>query len=916
MSYPNSQAPSDKGRRPFLTVENFIQRSVHGEVVDSLSRQVLDDRAKDKIKGLDFEGPTAGEAITCVRAYFDERELLDVDPAFLRMIRHYCEIFVAKFYLTGQGILSSTSRMKQLDLFKKCDKTLQHLLESTKQIDEVDRDLYLVYGSNFSKVSDLKYLTKKWALCLVGDEEEPFLIYNKDWDCKCYSPLFKAMIMAINCERDLQKVVPCDQPVFEQLDQVCNNILSVGRIYQLFNPSEKELDDAGESLKTLLESPDKGGEQSPYHEVCLAQVQELFNDCSIWIELEAKAALGDREARKILHSIKYCKEFARALRDINKAGFRFSEEDYYLSNKSDPAKNPKFRDLESSLLKSGFEYDPFAGCSFDQVTGYQSHYLSKEQALELGTHELSCVTRMITNPSKCKGRGIHLSYNSIQDRCNLIHRVLQNFLDKLHCDCTTHQPRGVQFLVARTPRRLRQGKGYNLYASDFTNATDTLSQYVQELVLSYVFPQDIVEFWHCLATMEKEFSFHLKKRKKYKQLSGQPQGFLGSFDAFALVHHVIMLCTMKASGLGDQEPTEFYRVLGDDSAISTIGNDKNCPQRETLKSKNFEPMWGRSVLDNYFCLCLWSNFIVNFDKTTIVFSHDDVALMDFSKVTVREGRIFSPVPVRLFYSTIGQNEATTIPGFLWNAEHQGWVNKPYLREKVTAVSKVPDWFIDSLYFSGVIPCFKSLEIEDSLREEQILGRVALAYILASIQQNVCFSFLHDSVKEAFIRGNNSSRDFYKIFVTSSPKARKQFQELISTPELDSEHKIFYALLKNKDIEECLHNLYQGILDLPDSVLWSPYLKVTVEMRDAIVDLEHLVEVSKANPDWINSRLLDSVEPILKSLQEWDKYTFRSDYKKAKAFSSLAATSKEAFDKLFEDLNPESWSEGDSFKQSS
>lgn len=626
-----------------------------------------------------------------------------------------------------------------------------------------------------------------------------------------------------------------------------------------------------------------------------------MNDCQRWNDLEPKAGIsGNKEAKRELSSIRYCKHFARALKKIKRKGFAFTEEDYYLSNKSDPAKNPNFRELQSSLLKSGYEYDPFKGCGFDQVTGYQSHYLSKEEAMELGTLELFPVTVMITNPSKCKGRGIHLAFNAIQDRCNLIHRILQDFLDELFSDCTTHQNRGVQFLLARSIRKKRSSEGYNLYASDFQNATDTLSQYVQELVLGALFPKEIVDFWHDLATMPKMFKYHLKKEMaKYYQASGQPQGFLGSFDAFALVHHVLMLCTMKVMDLGSKEPSDFYRVLGDDSAICSIIADRKCPTIETLKGKDFKPVWGRSVLDTYFCMCLWSNFICNFDKTTVVLSDDPIALIDFAKVTVREGRIFSPIPVRLFYSTFQKTEATTLPGFLWNVDHQGWVNLTHLRDKLQEVSGAPDWFIDSLYFSGSIPCFSHLLIEDDTRDEVTLGRVALSYVLASIQQNICFSFLHDSVKEAFIRGNNSSRDFYDVFVTSSKKAKEQFNKLVNLPELKFEHKLFYALMKNKDIEECLTAMYSGILDLPESVLWSPYLRVTDTMRDSIIDLSSLVEVTRANPDAINNKLLGSLKPILDSLKEWDKYTFRSDYKKAKAFSSLATTSKEAYDRLFE-----------------
>jgi len=901
MRNPNSQGSRGEARRMGkLSLAEIAKRSVHGECLDTLSRYVLSKRNEGEVEGLDFEGPTLGEAILSVETYFDPYQLPLVDEKFLRTISWYCKMFQTKFYLQGQGLLASNNRMLQLDLFKKCDKALQRMLETTKQIDEVDRDLYLVYGSKFCKVSDLKYLTKQWALLNVGEEEEePFLILSKDWNCSVYSPLFKAMILAINKTMESLKIVDESTELIKQLDQVCNNILSVGRIYQLFNPSDKELDEAGKKLLELLQSPDQGGPNSEYHERCLAAVNQLFDDCDLVIENEPKAVISsNREARNILHNRRYCRDFARALKKIKAKGYTFTEEDYYLSNKSDPASNKNFRNLKSSLLKSVYEYDPFKGCAFDRVTGYESHYLSKEEALAIGTKEMYPVTRMITNPSKCKGRGIHLSYNAIQDRCNLIHRVLQDFLNNLKTDCTTHQQRGVQFIQARSFRKERESKGYNLYAADFTNATDTLSQYVQELVLLRIFGPEITEFWHELASMPKMMKWYLKKSgTMYFQSSGQPQGFLGSFDAFALVHHVIMLCTMQVMGLSDQSPEDFYRVLGDDSAICTIVPDRSCPLKETLHDPDFKPVFGRSVLDTYFAFSLWCNFIVNFDKTTIVFDSDPVALIDFAKVTVREGSIFSPIPVRLFYNSMGTSENTLVPGFLWNADHEGWVNKPYLKSELERVSNLPEEFIDSLYFGGSIPCFKSLEIEQD-RDEIFQGRVALSYIIASIQQNVICSFLPDSIKEGLIRQNKSTKDYYQAFVTSGEKVREDFERSLEIPALSCEHKIFYAILKNRDIEEYLKSAFNGNLELPDSILWSPYLRITVEMKDSLEKLAYLIEVTRSNPDAISTSLLGSLKPILDSLKEWDKYTFRSDYKKAKIFSSLASTSAEAYEALF------------------
>lgn len=895
--YPKSDSTTTK--KAFTNFQSLVDRSLSGEAIDGLSQFVLDNR-KEKKQGIRFEGPTLGEALSSLNTWLDPNQLDLVDPSLLNTVVKCSQLFLCRFYLQGQGLLRTEVGKPTLDLWKKCDKALQKMLESTKLIDEVDQDLYLVYGNNFSKAGDINHLCKKWILISVAeDEEEPIIILEKDWGCRCYSPLFKAMILVVNRTLESLRIYPEESDQIRQLDQLANHILSIGRLYQLFNPSKTELDEEVISLKEMLEATDKGGENSPYHVVCLEEVKALFEDCRRYTSLKAKAALGDQHARDEMNKIIYCRDFANALEKFRKIDWTFTDEDWYCSNKSSPSRNKKYKDLKASLLKSGFEYDPFIGCAFDQLTGYPSGYLSEEEAIKLGTTVMEAMTKEITNPSKCKGRGIHLLFNAAQDRMNLIHRRLIKLLELLVEDCTKHQNRGVDFIKSKSSASKRKKGGYNLYASDFTNATDTLSQQVQELVLSEICPPEVVEFWHVIASMPKRLHLYGKRSGEwplFTQNSGQPQGALGSFDAFAIVHHVIMLCTMRSTGRSGMKAEDFYRVLGDDSAICTITSDRNCPTLEALQDKDFNPVWGRSVLDNYFILSLWSNFKVNFDKTTVVRSDDPVALIDFAKVTVREGKTFSPIPVRLFYFAIGKSESDLLPGFLWNADHEGWVKFQPLRDKISSISDRPDWFLDSLYFSGVIPCFKNITIEDDSRDEVTEGRVALSYIVATIQQNIVFSFLPDSVKEAMVREFDLKKSSYEAFVQSSKRARGQFEDLLT--HLSSDHKIVYALVRNSEIEDCIRGFMSGLLDIPDTLYWSPYLEVTNEMIQGLRDLASLLEVTRAEPDRISDRLLASLKPILDSLSEWDKYTFRSDYKKSKLASSVSATSFEVFNKLF------------------
>lgn len=133
-------------------------------------------------------------------------------------------------------------------------------------------------------------------------------------------------------------------------------------------------------------------------------------------------------------------------------------------------------------------------------------------------------------------------------------------LKQIGQDCTHDQDAGIRDIQ-------KQMASEELVSLDLSNATDSFPlEFTLDVLRSapkLFNPQDILLF----EKVSKGKYFDPANPKGYTQWEkGQPLGLYPSFGAFALSHHVI--AQMAITENGDDRPSSFYRILGDDIVIT------------------------------------------------------------------------------------------------------------------------------------------------------------------------------------------------------------------------------------------------------------------------------------------------------------------------------------------------------------
>jgi hypothetical protein len=161
-----------------------------------------------------------------------------------------------------------------------------------------------------------------------------------------------------------------------------------------------------------------------------------------------------------------------------------------------------------------------------------------------------------------KARVIAMPHASIQIALYPLHQLLNQVLVNLETDCTHSQEDGATF----AQRALEAGK--TVYSVDLSGATDNFPRAVQIGVLKGLHLDDEAHLFDYLSGSEWKLSKPLSEveGKDYVTYTkGQPQGMYGSFALFGLTHNLVL--TEMCDKL-DIEPTESFRILGDDVVIT------------------------------------------------------------------------------------------------------------------------------------------------------------------------------------------------------------------------------------------------------------------------------------------------------------------------------------------------------------
>jgi hypothetical protein len=552
-------------------------------------------------------------------------------------------------------------------------------------------------------------------------------------------------------------------------------ILTVSKVYELMNPSgsarQKYLNDAEELLTS--QPLDRSSDKYKYYRSVLYSVFDDIREGQLEYIQDMKKALDKTESFR--HS-KYD-----------------PQRDFYASLKGTAQRD--YTGESKSLLSSCFEVDLLKDLVFQYDTdiGYISYY----PPLRDGYHKdkLSIIrTILINNPGKFKPRIIHIGDNPTQDRCMYIHRRLKALLKELPEDVTSNQNDGREFLQQLTLEWFINPdpkKRIGIYCYDFSNATDTLDQGFQYDVLKFVFNQNVADFWQVVSSADKLIQDIDGNYHRYQQKCGQPQGLLGSFNAFALAHHFIFLMEMKIMGITDKSAAAFYRVLGDDSVSNSIEPESEMSEKYAGSDELDIPRTSMEMV--HFDICKnFAGFKINYDKSESTHWNSAEAKLDFAKVTYRNGQLFTPIPFRLAMN-YAKDVDSRLAVAIWRKDRKD----PYAVYHMENILELCDQETVDIIKSGVVPFLKEFKDESLNYNDSWLSR--LRYSTAVCHLNMALSF--SDVKD--IERTKS----YTNIVEDSLNRLLTTRVVVRLDKIDPNHKVMRIWESNAYIMQLLNDIY-------------------------------------------------------------------------------------------------------------
>ena len=328
-------------------------------------------------------------------------------------------------------------------------------------------------------------------------------------------------------------------------------------------------------------------------------------------------------------------------RDSN---FSFKSSGVRVNGKSIPA-------LYSSFIEHDLMSDNDVIKKFDEIVKFNVSYPHIPVKGSMEQVQRSA----ISIPQKKLGRRtIFITNNHIQDRLGWFHNILSYTLQNLPSDATFDQyGRGISFAHS-----LSSITDKAIYCLDLSKATDTMLLVAQRyVIMNLLLPKfgfenanALSEAWEVLISGDNITKIN-KNFVKFRLKDGQPQGYLSSFPAFALLHHICVLYTYYCYLQPTQKainPRLYYRVLGDDSIMMVPDNDKNQLFRDVyinvMKSVNVE---------------------CNPEKGFSNYGERKSSLTEFAKVTSINGAYFTNTPFNLCASSANETVENYVKYLDW-----------------------------------------------------------------------------------------------------------------------------------------------------------------------------------------------------------------------------------------------------------
>lgn len=781
-----------------------------------------------------YTGPTLETVLSSITVRSDSIGYLDTYEPLREEVKSAKIKFAHKFYRA----LANQGRSLDEKWVEACKKRYKELYSMMSKIVCSDPNLQIIVVSGSMKnpakncydPNTLRYIPSKGKIIGFDEMQELLDIFVIEDYPKIFASLFIAMLHVSLAARDCKY---SDEATFKNLADLCNSIIEIAGLFNETSPDEKHWrKQEDDTYKLLTGSP----ETKTNDPVVRAAFQQVLRDIRY-------------------SNLPYVSEIQAAIRATKKyRSSQYSDKDYYFSLKADPVKIPGVK-IRQSLIKSMVETDPLRGCSFDKAVGYQSHYNVDPMP---GASDIWISTIHIPNPGKYKTRAIHLAMAAIQDRCCYIHNRLYAVLIRIPSDCTKDQMKGVRFALKVSNPDYRESHDWcSVLEYDWSNATDKLDPEFQEECLRLLFPDEVIELWHTLSSCWKEFRFKDGTSQKYQQKMGQPQGLLGSFDAFAWAHHIIMLITMRMSGLQDEKASDFYRVLGDDSIISSIHHDP-----------------ANIVGDNYIKACAFANLDIERSKSTEVLDTNRVALVSFAKVYVLDGQYFSPIPERIANRIGSKNgDYYAITAALWHSNH-GFSKASWLMDLIDHYypDSIDNRLAKKMIKSGLIKTFSDAGLSDpsNYLEDCESWLLSVCFYINKVKSSMLGGLLGDALKE-----NLDLLDVTTDLDSLEVLCPKSVQNLFDRIE-DPEHKFMIALEQNLDKEDTIKAILNCTTQQAEVLAVG--LQLTDEEFQTIKQVLEIFDLIKEDPESVLLFKSD-IRSWSQKLEPLERLNYRSLYKR-------------------------------------
>lgn len=760
--------------------------------------------------------------LSAVIADVEIRELLYV--AVSRYLRRF---YHASLYLEGEHhidqFISGAKRRSQ---------ELQSMIYSAYEAREVNTALKVIrVVDGEDRIYKYKYENN---LSIIDRDEEDIVIYSNTVHPKSYSELYRVAFTLIHHWVDLEDNNP---NVSKDIKTALQLLISISRMYEnLRAPEDYIVALEHKALETmtiqLLEDESN---------VFRKAINETIAQISFLVQ-------NPRErVPKLLRSIVY------AMR--NTKFEPFSDQDYHLSLRSTGTKekgkmNGSVPGLFASLVEVNNSHP------IDDIIGYNPSY--RENAVE-GFSYSSGHTISIEKSSGHKPRIIHITDNINQDRCNWVHRKLANILHQMEEDCTFRQSKGVIFAETVTSPSYIETNKNSVYCADLSDATGNISQSYQLDVLTLIFGPELAREYMSILTQDKEFRFSDRTKKKFKQTMGQPQGYKGSFPAFALAHHIVVLTAIRLVLGSDISSRDIYRIVGDDIIMSYHDPD-------------------RRLLQSYYDVGEAVHFVIhNIEEKGNLFDYTkhSVATAEFAKVTVVSGRKFTPFPLKLILNNDGQ-VSSLLQLISWDSQmNDQW----HINQVITKIQElVPELdntnsFTEFMRASAVYKT-SSLFSSFSTEDVEIDPRSGVITVTSSFNTMLQQALLDQLIPD-HLRDNPNSKDV-QPFLDLSWEDRF----LSSVP---NNHKYVMMLQRNQMLIDALEDLYS---DKP--VLSRAVIALDIKPEDFNI-IYSVVDIINNDPSiYLNQKgyLSDMVERFQDCVE---MFSLRSYVKRRKAEASLLGT---------------------------